>query len=167
MAGRTGVDRIRIAGEWPAPRDGIDGDGPWADRLMRVRGGGVALPIRNPFERRDGMGHVDGRSVAWVSYLPIPGIALVAALAARHDRLARFHALQGGWLVALLYVALIVVGFVARASDAAWWRLAWGLVVGILLIASLFGMVWGAAGSLRGRFVRVRPVWDLLRWARK
>jgi hypothetical protein len=106
---------------------------------------------------------VDGRSVAWLSYLPVPGLALVAAFAAREDRLARFHAWQGGLLVASLYHDTALLGFVGRLLEATWWRTLWGLLAGFLLLAGLVGIGVGIAGSLRGRHDRVRPVWDLLR----
>jgi uncharacterized membrane protein len=106
---------------------------------------------------------VDGRSIGWLSYVPIPGLAVVTALAAKHDRLARFHAWQGGTLVIGLYLATALLGFVGRLVDATWWRTVWGLLVGLLLVAAVVGMAVGIAGAARGRHVRVRPVWDLLR----
>ncbi len=107
---------------------------------------------------------MEGRSVAWIAYVPLPGLAFVPALAAPKDRLARYHAWQGGLLVSLLYAWLFLWGLAARpASDAA--RDVLGMMAGLGLLAGLVGLVWGAVGSALGRYVRIRPVWDLLRFA--
>ena len=106
---------------------------------------------------------VDGRAIAWLSYFPIPGLALVPAFAAPQDRLARFHAWQGGALVILLYLVTALLGFLGRAVDAGWWRTMWGLIVGLVLVAALWGLIVGMVAAWMGRHVRLRPVWDLLR----
>jgi hypothetical protein len=102
---------------------------------------------------------VDGKAVAWVAYLPIPGLGLVPAWAAPHDPLARYHARQGGLLVALLYVLLLAVGFMAQTAPAA--KDALAIVAAPILLLGLAGSAWGILGALRARYVRIRPVWDL------
>jgi hypothetical protein len=102
---------------------------------------------------------VDGRAVAWVAYVPVPGLGLVPALAAPHDPLARFHARQGGLLVALLYLLLLGVGFLGQALPDAQAPVA-ALAAAILLLG-VAGIAWGLFGALRSRYLRVRPVWDL------
>lgn len=97
--------------------------------------------------------------MAWVAYLPVPGLGLVPAWAAPADPLARFHARQGGLLVALLYALLLAVGLAAQAMPDAQDALA--LAAAAILLPGLAGCAWGIAGALRGRRVRVRPAWDL------
>ncbi|HEX2065759.1 MAG TPA: hypothetical protein VHI93_03005 [Candidatus Thermoplasmatota archaeon] len=102
---------------------------------------------------------MQGKAVAWVAYLPVPGLGLVPALAAPRDPLARYHARQGGLLVLLLYVLLLGVGLASRAAPQAQHSLA--LAAAGVLLLGLVGMAWGLVGAARGRYVRVRPVWDL------
>ncbi|HUR63108.1 MAG TPA: hypothetical protein VM241_01365 [Candidatus Thermoplasmatota archaeon] len=102
---------------------------------------------------------MDGKAVAWVAYLPIPGLGWVPALAAPHDPLARYHARQGGLLVGLLYVFLLAIGLLGLALPAAEKPLA--LLAAPVLLLGAAGMAWGILGALRARYVRVRPVWDL------
>lgn len=102
---------------------------------------------------------VDGRAVAWLAYVPLPGFGLVPAWAAPRDPLARFHARQGGLLVVLLYAFLLGVGLLGKAAPSAQPILA--LAAAPVLLLAVAGMAWGAAGALRARRVRVRPVWDL------
>lgn len=97
--------------------------------------------------------------MAWVAYVPVPGLALVPAWAAPHDPLARFHARQGGLLVGALYLALLGIGLLAQALPAATDALA--LAAAPVLLLGLAGIAWGMAGALRSRYARVRPVWDL------
>lgn len=102
---------------------------------------------------------MDGRSVAWVAYVPVPGLALVPAYAARGDRLARYHARQGGLLVLLLYGVLLALGLAGQAAPGAQDALA--AAAAPFLILGVAGLAWGMLGALRGRFTRVRPAWDL------
>ncbi|HUR62590.1 MAG TPA: hypothetical protein VM286_09540 [Candidatus Thermoplasmatota archaeon] len=102
---------------------------------------------------------MDGKAVAWVAYVPLPGLGLVPAWAAPHDPLARYHARQGGLLIALLYVLLLLLGMLSQAAPGAKDVLA--LMAAPVLLLGLAGIAWGIAGSLRSRYVRVRPVWDL------
>ena len=110
---------------------------------------------------------MDGRSVAWVGYVPVPGLFLVPALARPGDRLSRYHAWQSGLLVGLLYAAMTLVGLLAMASDAKAYRATVGFVGGLLLLAGLVQLGWGGAGAAMGRFPRLRPAWDLARVLRR
>ncbi|MCA1820137.1 MAG: hypothetical protein LC620_08855, partial [Halobacteriales archaeon] len=71
----------------------------------------------------------------------------------------RYHARQGGLLVALLYALLLAVGLAGQAAPAAADALA--VVAAPFLLLGLAGAAWGMAGALRSRYARVRPVWDL------
>jgi hypothetical protein len=102
---------------------------------------------------------VDGKAVAWVAYLPLPGLGLVPAWAAPHDPLARYHARQGGVLVGLLYALLLGIGLLGQAFPGASPAIA--IVAAPVLLLGLAGILWGLAGALRARYVRVRPAWDL------
>jgi hypothetical protein len=102
---------------------------------------------------------MDGKAVAWVAYLPLPGLGLVPAWTAPHDPLARYHARQGGLLVALLYAVLLALGLAGQAMPAAADALA--ATAAPFLLLGLAGIAWGMAGALRSRYARVRPVWDL------
>jgi hypothetical protein len=104
---------------------------------------------------------VDGRGIAWLSYLPIPGLAFVPVLAHPGDRLARYHAWQGGLLVGGLWALMTVFALLILAIDAKPFRDGAGFVFGVLLIAGLVQMVWGAVSSAMGRYPRLRPAWDL------
>lgn len=101
-------------------------------------------------------------SLGWIAYLPIPGLFLVPWLAQPRDRNARFHAWQGGLLVGLLWVVLILLGLLGRASDASGFQLFIGAVTLIVLIAYFIGALVGALAAGRDRFVRIRPVYDIL-----
>lgn len=101
-------------------------------------------------------------AVPWLSYVPVPGIQLAAVWAAPEDPLTRYHAKQGGALVGLLYGWLILIGFLAGISDAAGFQATMGLLAGFPLLAALVGAVWGMVAAARGRYTRLRPVWDLL-----
>ena len=109
----------------------------------------------------------DGRSVAWLSYLPIPGLALVPVLLHPADRLARYHAWQGGLLVAGLWVAMTLFALLILAIDAEGFRAFAGFLFGILLIAGLVQLVWGAVRAAMGHYPRLRPAWDLASALRK
>lgn len=99
--------------------------------------------------------------VAWLSYLPVPGLAYVAVRLAPSDRLVRFHAWQGGILVGAAYVALFVAGLLLSLPGMASGAQAMGYVLGPFVLAVLVGCVVGAIGAVRGRYTRVRPAWDL------
>lgn len=101
-------------------------------------------------------------AVPWLSYVPVPGLPFVAVLAAPDDPLTRFHAWQGGVLVGLAYVLLIVLGLLARLSQAPAFLATMGLLSGLALLGAVAAMGWGIVGAARRRYVRVRPVWDLL-----
>jgi len=100
------------------------------------------------------------RTLAAVPYLPLPGLGLVA-WAAPQDPLTRYHARQGGLLVALLYVALLLVGLLAGALPTTLSPMVASLLGAPVLLLGILGILWGAWGAMQGRFVRVRPVWDL------
>lgn len=102
------------------------------------------------------------RTWAWLTYVPVPGLAWLVAFAAPRDRALRYHAWQGGTLTLLLWSLLVVIGLIGRASEAAAFRSVIGVVSLLVILAALAGMVFGAVGAARGLFVRVRPVWDLL-----
>ncbi|HLF16535.1 MAG TPA: hypothetical protein VI796_03785 [Candidatus Thermoplasmatota archaeon] len=105
---------------------------------------------------------MDGRAVAWVAYLPLPGLALIPRLAAPGSRLARYHAWQGGVLVGLVYAIVVPLGIVASAGGGRLLLAVVGALAAITLAAGLAATVVGIASASRGRFVRIRPVWDLL-----
>ena len=104
---------------------------------------------------------MDGRGAAWLSYLPIPGLAFVPVLLHPGDRLARYHAWQGGLLVGGLWVVMTVFALLILAIDAKAFRDVAGFLFGLLLIAAVVQMVWGAVASAMGRYPRLRPAWDL------
>lgn len=117
-------------------------------------------PIQQRQEHIHGSTGVAG--LPWLSYVPVPGLSYVAVLAAPDDPLTRYHAWQGGILVVLSYVLLLVFGFLSRLSDAAGYLATLGLLSGLLLLAALVGIVWGMMAAARGRYARLRPVWDIL-----
>lgn len=127
--------------------------------MARGMGGGAR---RHAEEARGPWGGVSGRAVAWLAYVPVPGLAAVAVLAAPRDRLARYHAWQGGLLVGAAYVWLAAWGFAAAAAGDAV-RGVVSVMAGLGLAAFAAGALWGLGGAARGRYVRVRPVWDALR----
>lgn len=104
---------------------------------------------------------MDGRAVAWLSYVPLPGLALVAVRLHPEDRLTRFHAWQGTVLVVGLLAAMLVVGLLTLVSEAKGYRAVVGGLSGILLVAGVVQLVWGAVSAGLGRFVRLRPAWDV------
>ncbi len=87
---------------------------------------------------------------------------MIAVWVAPQDSLTRYHAWQGSALVILTYLALIVFGLLAKISDAAVYLAIMGLLSGLTLLAALTGIVWGIIAAAMGRYVRLRPVWDLL-----
>lgn len=104
---------------------------------------------------------MDGRGVAWVPYIPLPGLGWLAVALAPMSRLVRYHAWQGTLTTLGLLLFLLVMGLVARISDAAGYRTFMGAIAGIGLLVGLGQCGWGAAGAALGRFSRVRPWWDL------
>lgn len=104
---------------------------------------------------------MDGRGVAWLSYVPLPGLALVPLALHPDDRLARYHARQGTLLVVGLLLAMMLVGLLTLLSDASGYRTTVGLLSGVLLLAGVAQLVWGAVGAALGRYPRLRPAWDL------
>lgn len=101
-------------------------------------------------------------AVSWLSYVPVPGTAFLAVWAAPEDPLTRFHAWQGGTLVAAAYAVVIGLGFLVRVSDATVYQAIMGAVTLAAVIAILTGIGLGIVGAVRGQYVRVRPVWDLV-----
>lgn len=104
---------------------------------------------------------MDGRGVAWLSYVPIPGLALVAVRLHPEDRLTRFHAWQGTALVLGLLSAMLVAGLLTLVSSAKGYLAAVGGIAGLVLLAGVVGLAWGMVGAATGRFTRLRPAWDL------
>jgi Na+/melibiose symporter-like transporter len=104
---------------------------------------------------------MDGRGVAWLSYVPIPGLALVPVLLNPGDRLSRYHAWQGTALVLGFLAVMFVVGLLTLLSEGKGYRAVVGSVAGILLVAAVIQMAWGAVGAAMGRYPRLRPAWDV------
>lgn len=103
------------------------------------------------------------KGAAAACYIPVPGLAWLVARSAPQDRLVRHHARQGGLLAILSWVLLIGDGFLLQAPGLAETAtLVAGTVVGLMLLA----IVLGAASALRGRFLRLRPLWDIMAAAR-
>ena len=110
---------------------------------------------------------VDGRGVAWLSYVPLPGLALVPVLLHPGDRLARYHARQGTVLVVGLLAVMAVVGLLTLLSEAKGYRTLVGLLSGVVLLGGIAQLAWGAVGAALGRYPRLRPAWDLAaKWRR-
>lgn len=103
----------------------------------------------------------DGRGVAWLGYVPVPGLAFVPALVRPASRLARYHAWQGGLLVALVYLALLVVGLLGLLSEGDAYRATVAATAAAVLVAAVVQMLWGAVGAALGRYPRLRPAWDV------
>ena len=106
-------------------------------------------------------GHGDGRGVAWLSYVPVPGLALVPVLLRPEDRLTRYHAWQGGILVGGLWVAMTLFGFLVLAVDDEGFRGVAGFLFAVLLFTGLGQLLWGGVRSAMGQYPRLRPAWDL------
>lgn len=98
----------------------------------------------------------------WLGYIPIPGLHAVAVWLAPDDGLTRYHARQSALLVWFLYGWLLFVGLMTGLSDSASYLATMGLLAGIPLVAVLVGLIVGAVGAAMGRFLRVRPAWDIL-----
>jgi hypothetical protein len=104
---------------------------------------------------------VDGRAVAWLSYVPIPGLAFVPVLLHPADRLARYHAWQGGLLVAGLWAAMTAFALLILAIEAEAFRAVAGFLFGLLLLAAFWQLAWGGVRAALGQYPRLRPAWDL------
>lgn len=102
-------------------------------------------------------------SLAWLAYVPIPGLAFIPAFAAPYGRLERYHAWQGGLLTALLYTGLVLIGLLEKTSTSGGFLQFIGILAAIWLLVCLTGAGFGVAASFTGKFARIRPVWDLLR----
>jgi hypothetical protein len=104
---------------------------------------------------------VNGRSVAWLAYVPVPGLFLVPLWGARGDRLARFHAIQGGVASLTVLVLLALCGLYAYArSGTSAAAVDAQLLSAAVLLAGLAYLAAGAVAAGRSRFLRLRPFWD-------
>jgi uncharacterized membrane protein len=103
----------------------------------------------------------DGASVAWLPYVPLPGLGLVAVALEPRSRLVRYHAWQGTALVLALLAAMILVGLLSVAVTDKAARGVLGFLAGLLLLAGILQMAWGGVAAALGRYVRLRPAWDL------
>ncbi len=107
---------------------------------------------------------MSGRAVAWLAYVPLPGLFLIPLLGHRGDRLARFHGIQGGIVTVAFLLLLMLSGFysyarsgtTASAPDAA-------ILALVVMLGGLGYLVAGAVAAGRGRFLRLRPAWDVAR----
>ncbi len=100
------------------------------------------------------------KAVACLPYVPLPGLGLVAARLRPADRLVRFHARQGGWLVAGTYAFLCLAGAITIALPSA--QAAFTVAIVLVTLYALGGLLVGIVGASRGRFARIRGVWDIL-----
>lgn len=90
----------------------------------------------------------------------MPGLSVLLARRAPRDRLVRFHARQATWVVLPFFVLILAVGVALQAQPAA--RVALSPVAAALFLGMLVACLVGGVSAARGRFVRIRPVWDLL-----
>jgi hypothetical protein len=99
------------------------------------------------------------RGAAAACYIPLPGLSWVMARLARTDRLVRHHARQAGPLVVATWLLLLGLGGLldnprlAGAATAA---------AGVVLALALGYLVTGAVAAASGRFLRLRPLWDVV-----
>lgn len=103
----------------------------------------------------------DGRRLAWLAYVPLPGLALAAVFARPGERLVRYHAWQGTLAILGGLLFLLLVGLAARLSEARAYRVSLGLLSGVGLLALLVQLGWGIAAAATGRYARLRPWWDV------
>jgi uncharacterized membrane protein len=101
-------------------------------------------------------------SLGWIAYLPVPGLSIIPWLGQGTDRNARFHAWQGGLLVAMLWLVLIVLGVLVQAAPTEGLRLILGAITLMVLVAYLIAALLGGITAARDRYIRIRPVYDLL-----
>jgi hypothetical protein len=104
---------------------------------------------------------VDGRAAAWISYVPLPGLALVPLALHPGDRLTRYHARQGTCLAVAFLAVMLVVGLLTLLSEAKAFRATVSFLSGLVLLAGAIQMIWGGVGAAFGRYPRLRPAWDL------
>lgn len=101
--------------------------------------------------------------LAWICYVPLPGVALIPVLVEPRDAHTRYHAWQGTAWTLLAWVVLVAVAVVASWTQAI--RplfLAFAFLEGALVLAAVAGVGCGITTAAMGRFGRVRPAWDLL-----
>jgi hypothetical protein len=94
------------------------------------------------------------RGAAAACYFPVPVLAWLVARAAPDDRLVRHHARQAGWLTILAWSLLLAAGSFLQNP-------ALTVVAGTVVALAGLGILVGVLSAASGRFVRVRPVWDL------
>jgi hypothetical protein len=114
-----------------------------------------------------GVAGEDARGIAWLAYLPIPGLGLVPALARPDDRLARYHAWQGTVLVVGFLIVMAAGGLLTVAVGGKSAPMAAGLLLGLIFVAGVGQMLWGGIAAAMGRYPRLRPAWDLARLLRR
>jgi hypothetical protein len=110
---------------------------------------------------------MDGRAVAWLAYVPIPGLALIQVRLHPQDRLARYHAWQGTTLVVGSYLTLVLTGMLGLLSDAKAYRQTVGLLAGLVLVGALAQLLWGAFHAALGRYPRLQPAWAVVALLRR
>ncbi len=92
-------------------------------------------------------------TLAWLAYVPVPGIQLVPVLVRPDDPHVRFHAWQGFLTVLAGWMTIVALGLLAALGGImaliAGTLAAWALV---LLVAVL---VWAAMGAAAGRYPRI------------
>ncbi len=110
---------------------------------------------------------MDGRGVAWIGYIPVPGLSFVPVLLRPDDRLTRYHAWQSGMLVIGLWFLLGLTGFFLRVSEAEAFRSIVGVIISLVLLVGLVQLGWGAVQAARGAYPRLRPAWDLAAMVRR
>jgi hypothetical protein len=101
------------------------------------------------------------RDLAWLAYIPVPGLGLAASWAAPQDRLVRFHARQGGALIIILYAIMACLGLVTLILPPAGRPPIAAIAAAVLALAGV-AIVVGVWTSLAGRFTRLRPLWDMV-----
>jgi uncharacterized membrane protein len=110
---------------------------------------------------------VDGRTIAWLSYVPLPGLGVVAALLAPEDRLVRFHAWQGTLLILAGFAAMALLGGLALAVPEGAGRTAFGAAAGLVLVAGVVLLVLGLLSAALGRFDRLPLFAAFAGWMRR
>ncbi len=103
----------------------------------------------------------------WAAYLPVPFVRLVLGRLQPDNRATRYHIVQGRIAFYGGLGLLLGVGFLGMASEAAGYRAFIGALALVPLGWLLVALPWGAVAAARGRFVRLRPAWDLAHWLEK